>query len=122
MSTSFVQRIRDDSDEIKFYGIEPQITARAVMFELRTKDGKRKAFSYSYVTEADFEPETGIVIYVSEVVITIKGRKLDEIFGYFLANRLNYVQEDYSGMDTEDSSLFVESIEIKPKYPASTAT
>lgn len=111
--TSFAQRIRDDSDDIRYYGIEPQITSRGLMFELRTRDGKRKAYSYSYMTEADYEPEKGIIINVSDVVITITGRNLDEIFNYLVANRLTYVQEDYSGIDDEEASVFVESIEIK---------
>ncbi len=111
--TSFAQRIRDDSDDIRYYGIEPQMTSRALMFELRTKDGRRKAYSYSYMTEADYEPDTGIIINVSDVVITITGRNLDEIFNYLVANRLTYVQEDYSGIDDEEASVFVQGIEVK---------
>ncbi len=113
--TGFAQRIRDDSDDIRYYGIEPQIASRALMFELRTKDGKRKAYSYSYMTEADYEPELGIKINVSDVVIIIKGRKLDEIYSYLISNRLTYVQEDYSGYDMEDNRMFVESIEIRQR-------
>lgn len=111
--TSFAQRIRDDSDDIRYYGIEPQITARALMFELRTKDGKRTAYSYSYMTEANYEPEKGITINVSDVVITITGRNLGEIFNYLVSNRLTYIQEDYSGIDDGESQLFIESIGVK---------
>jgi len=110
--TGFAKRIRDDSGDIKYYGIEPQMTSRALMFELRTKDGKRKAYSYSYLVEADYDPEKGIIINVSDVVITITGRCLDEIFNYLLVNRLTYVQEDYSGIDNEESEVFVQGIEI----------
>ena len=116
MSSSFVQKLgMDQPDEQKFYGIEPQQTARAIMFELRTRDGKCKAYSYSYVTEASFEPENGITIYVSDAVVTIKGRSLEDIYRYLLSNRLNFVQEDFSGTDTGESDLFVEAIEITAK-------
>ncbi len=115
--TNFAQRFREESDEIKYYGIEPQMTSRALMFELRTKDGCRKAYSYSYMIDAEFKPEVGIIINVSDVIVTIKGRRLDEIYAYLLSNRLSYVQEDYSGHDTGDNNLFVESIEILQRTP-----
>lgn len=112
-NSSFVERLRKDApEENKLYGIEPQQTARAIMLELRTKDGLRKAYSYSYLTEAVYDPETGITISVADVKVKIRGRNLDTIFHYLLANRLSYVQEDFSGMDTEDKDLFIEAIEI----------
>ncbi len=110
---SFVERLRKDlPEENKLYGIEPQQTARAIMLELRTKDGLRKAYAYSYMTEAVYDPETGITICVADVKVKIKGRSLDSIFHYLLANRLSYVQEDFSGVDTEDKDIFIEAIEI----------
>lgn len=110
--TSFAQRIRDDSDDIRYYGVEPQITARSIMLELRTKDGRRKAYPYCYITEAELDPEVGITIFVADVIVTIRGRKLEEVFSYLLTNRLCYVQEDYSGQDSGESKIFVEAIEI----------
>lgn len=49
------------------------------------------------------------------VTIAISGRSLDEIFNHIVSNRLTYVQEDYSGIDDEESSVFVEAIEIRQK-------
>ena len=116
MNSSFVQKIRSEiPEEVKFYGIEPQNSARAAMFELRTKDGRRKAFSYSHITEAEYDPEGSIIIQVLDVTVTIKGRSLEDVFGYLVANRIKYIQEDFSGMDSEESKLFIESIDIAPK-------
>jgi hypothetical protein len=116
MNNSFVQKIRSEiPEEVKFYGIEPQNSARAAMFEMRTKDGRRKAFSYSHITQADYEPDGSIIIQVLDVTITVKGRSLEDVFGYLVANRIKYIQEDFSGMDSEDSKLFIESIEIVPR-------
>lgn len=112
-NASFVEKLGMGAPEgAKFYGIEPQQTARAIMFEVRTKDGKRTAYSYSYITEAVYEPETGIIIHVADALVTVKGRNLDTIYYYLLSNRLTYIQEDFSGTDTNDSDLFVEAIEI----------
>jgi hypothetical protein len=114
--SSFVQKLGIDQPEApKFYGIEPQQTGRAIMLELRTRDGKRTAYAYSYLTEAIYEPETGIVINVSDVQIIIKGRCLEDVYFYLLANRLNYVQEDYSGIDSGGKDAFIEAIVITAK-------
>lgn len=105
-----------DPDHIVFdmpFGTCRTAGYRAVMFEIKTKDGNRKAFAYSYLVEADHIPETGIIISVSDVAITITGRSMSDIYNYLLSSRLTYVQEDYSGLDNEDSDLFIESIEIK---------
>lgn len=111
---SFVQKLRQEApEETKYFGIEPQQTARAIMLELRTKEGLREAFPYSYMTRAVYDPTTGITIYVADVTVVVKGRNLENIYHYLLANRLNYLQEDYSGNDVENNDLFVEAIEIK---------
>lgn len=62
-----------------------------------------KAYSYSCLVEADYEPDTGIVINVSYVVITVTRRNLDDVYNYLLTKRLTYIQEDYSGINNEDS-------------------
>ncbi len=120
MKSSFVEKLRGESEELqeqnKFFGFEPQPSGRALMFELRTRDGRRSALPYSYVTRADFDPEKGIEIYASNVVVLVKGRALEDIFSYFLQNRLMWVREDSSGMDTNEDGVFVESLEVKTAY------
>lgn len=117
MKSSFVEKLRGEAEEneqqSKFFGFEPQPSSRALMFELRTRDGKRSALPYSYVTRADFSPSDGIEIYVSNVVVTIKGRALEDVFSYFLQNRLMWVREDSSGTDIGEDGVFVERLEIK---------
>lgn len=113
--TYYANKFREESEDANYYGIERQADTRAVMFEIRTKEGNRKAFPYSYLTEIDYIPETGIIIYVAEVNISIIGRNLGDVYNYLFSNRLTYIQEDFSGMDNEDSTLFIESISIKRK-------
>ncbi len=124
MKNSFVERLKtqteDLSQEEKFFSYEPQPTGRAIMLELRTRDGKRRALPYSYMTKADFDPDEGIEIHVSDVIVLLKGRGLEEVFTFLVQNRLNWVREDFSGMDTEDEDVFVESIEVKPKFEEQT--
>ncbi len=119
MKPSFVERLKAETEapeeESKFFGFDPQSNGRALMFELRTKDGKRSALPYSYLTRADFDPDNGIEIYVSNVVVLVKGRALEDIYSYLLQNRLTWVREDYSGKDIGEDGIFVESLEVKER-------
>jgi len=119
MKHSFVERLRAETEtteeEMKFFGFDPQANGRALMFELRTRDGKRSAHPYSYLTRADFDPETGIEIYVSNVVVVVKGRALEDIYFYLVQNRLTWVREDFSGRDIGEGGVFVESLEVKER-------
>lgn len=117
LKTSFVEKLRAQTeqaeDEGKYFGFDRQENGRALMFELRTCDGRRNAYPYSYMTRTEFDPNGGIVIFASSAVIEIKGRGLETIFTYLLQNRLTWVKEDSSGMDTDDEAVFVEGIEVK---------
>lgn len=119
LKTSFVEKLRAQTEQAeeegKYFGFDRQENGRALMFELRTRDGKRSAHPYSYMNRADFDPNGGIEIFVSNAVILIKGRGLEAIFAYLLQNRLTWVREDSSGMDTEDETVFVEGIEVKER-------
>lgn len=119
LKTSFVEKLRAQTEQTeeegKYFGYDRQENGRALMFELRTRDGRRSALPYSYMTRADFSPDTGIEIFVSSVMITIKGRGLEAIFTYLLQNRLTWIREDSAGFDTEDEAVFVESLEVKER-------
>ncbi|MFN4254404.1 MAG: hypothetical protein ACK4Q5_05320 [Saprospiraceae bacterium] len=117
--SGFVEKLRKESlvaNEEKYYGIEPQPNANALMLELRYRDGKRLGLPYSYLTKVDFDPNVGIEIHISSVMLLIKGRGLEEIFNYLMQQRVMWIREDSTGMDTEDdASVFVESVEILKK-------
>ncbi len=117
--SKFVDKLKsqvEQQDDFKFFGIEPQNTGRALLFELRFRSGRRLGFPYSYLTKLDFEPSEGITIYASDVVILVKGRNLDVVFNYLLQNRLTYIREDETGTDTSsEGETFIESIEIKDR-------
>jgi len=114
--SSFVERLKaqaeQEAEEGKYFGFDPQANGRALMFELRTRDGKRSALPYSYLTRADFDPEKGIEIYVSNVVVLVKGRDLSDLYSYLLQNRLTWMREDASGTDIGEDGVFVESLEV----------
>lgn len=116
LKTSFVEKLRAQTEQVeeegKYFGFDRQENGRALMFELRTRDGRRSALPYSYLTRADFDPDKGIEIYVSNVVVVVKGRDLGTIYSYLLQNRLTWMREDFSDTDLGEDGVFVESLEV----------
>ena len=119
LKSSFVDKLRAQTEQVeeegKYFGFDRQENGRALMFELRTRDGRRSALPYSYLTRADFDPDKGIEIYVSNVVVVVKGRDLGTIYSYLLQNRLTWMREDFSETDLGEDGVFVESLEVKER-------
>ena len=119
LKSSFVEKLRAQTEQVeeegKYFGFDRQENGRALMFELRTRDGRRSALPYSYLTRADFDPDKGIEIYVSNVVVVVKGRDLGTIYSYLLQNRLTWMREDSSDTDLGEDGVFVESLEVKER-------
>lgn len=120
MKSSFVERLKSQTEqgaegENQYFGFDRQENGRALMFELRTRDGRRSALPYSYLTRADFDPEKGIEIYVSNVVIGVQGRDLEAVYSYLLQNRLTWIREDSAGTDIGEDGVFVERLEVKER-------
>ncbi len=106
---------REESlSEFKFYGIEPQSNAQAVMLDLRLGNGNSQAFAYSYLTKVNFNPSEGIEIFAVDMCIILRGRNLSTLYAYLLMHRLTYIQESVGRVDdAAENEVFVESIEVK---------
>ena len=50
---------------------------RAVMLELRRKDGSMTAFGYTWLERVDFDPSEGITLKVAGATVKITGRNLN---------------------------------------------
>jgi hypothetical protein len=73
---------------------------RAVMLEIRHKDGRITGKGYSWLQSAEFDPSTGIVLDFSGEKITIVGRNLNaearpniRLFAGILRHRVPWIQE-----------------------------
>ncbi|MBL7815677.1 MAG: hypothetical protein JNL70_11730 [Saprospiraceae bacterium] len=106
---------REESlSEFKFYGIEPQSNAQAVMLDIRLGNGNSQAFAYSYLTKVNFNPSEGIQIFAVDMCILLRGRNLNAIYSYLLMHRLTYIQENIGELDeVAENDVFVESIEVR---------
>lgn len=118
LKPSFVEKLRSQTEQVaenegRYFGFDRQENGRALMFELRTRDGRRSALPYSYLTRADYDPDKGIEIFVSNVVVLVRGRDLGDLYNYLLQNRLTWMREDSSGTDINEDGVFVESLEVR---------
>jgi len=93
---------------------------RAIMLELRKKDGTVIAVAYSFIDRVEFNPSEGITIRCGQEKIRIKGRGLNteirpqvRLFQGITRQRVPWIQEaDASSLIRADkNSVIVESIE-----------
>jgi hypothetical protein len=108
----------DATDDLGCFGWLRGVRDRAVMLELRKKDGTIAAFSYAYLERADFDPSEGITLYVMGRTIRIKGRNLNgearpqvRLFGGITRHRVPWIQECRAeGSARADDAPVVDSV------------
>ncbi len=66
-----------DADDLGCFGWLRGVRDRALMLELRRKDGSILAVSYGYLERAEFDPAVGITLHVMGRTIKITGRNLN---------------------------------------------
>jgi len=83
------------------------------MLDCALAGGNRAAFPYSMLLRATFNPSTGIELVFSGATVTIKGRKLDDLYRAIIQHRATSVTaSDGSLMVTDGSENRIESITI----------
>lgn len=90
----------DATDDLGCFGYFRGVRDRAIMLELRKKDGTIAAFSYAYLERADFDPSEGITLHIMGKRIQIKGQNLNgearpniRLFHGITRHRVPWVQE-----------------------------
>ena len=84
----------------------------AVMLDLRFKDGTRSAIPYGYITDLDFNPQTGIVLATAAKTVTITGRGLLPVYNSITTQTALAVSESPTGFDEGGGDPFVETIAV----------
>lgn len=67
----------EESDNLASFGWLRGIRDRALMLELRKKDGNILAFGYNWLERVDFDPSTGIKLSYPGHLIIIRGQYLN---------------------------------------------
>ena len=85
----------------------------ATMLDRRFRDGSRRAFPYSYLSHAAFDPQDGITLTYAAGTVTITGRNLAGIYQAVTNQTAIAVVEAPSGFDDGDeATAFVEAITV----------
>jgi hypothetical protein len=110
----------DGTEDLGVFGWLRGNRERAVMLELRKKDGNVLAIGYGWIERIEFDPSSGITLHCSGQKIMIKGRNLNaearaqvRLFQGLTRHRVPWVQEaDRSAaMQAGDDAILVEAIQ-----------
>lgn len=106
------------TDDLGCFGWLRGVRDRAVMLELRRKDGTIAAFSYAYLERVDFDPSEGITLHMLGRTIRIKGRALNaevrpqvRLFHGIARHRVPWIRQSQDTPQLEGSNVpAIESI------------
>jgi hypothetical protein len=107
-------------DDLGHFGYLRGTRDRALMLELRKKDGSVRSFGYAWLEEADFDPSEGITLHIAGRKITIRGRHLNSeirpnvrLYQGIIRHRISWVQEadNATSMESGGKGLIIEKIE-----------
>ena len=90
----------DSTDDHGSFGWLRGVRERALMLELRKKDGHVKALAYAWLQIAEFEPSTGITLLFSIGKVRITGPNLNaesrpqiRLFDGLVRHKVTFIQE-----------------------------
>lgn len=108
------------ADDLGSFGWLRGIRDRAVMLELRRKDGNVLAVGYGWLEKAEFNPSEGITLSIVGQKIRIKGRNLNaevrqsvRLFEGITRHRVPWLQEadEPQSMEAGDDATIIDAIE-----------
>lgn len=99
-STAGLAAEADGLDDFGAFGFLRGIRDRAIMLEVRCKDGSAHGFGYAWLNSARFDPSEGITLCFGAASVRIMGRNLNggdrsevSLFGAILRHRVPWIQE-----------------------------
>lgn len=110
----------EGTDNLGSFGWLRGMRERAVMLELRKKDGNVLAVGYGWLEKAEFNPSEGITLSVAGQKIRIKGRNLNaevrsavRLFEGITRHRVPWVQEagEPESMESDEKTTLIEDVE-----------
>jgi hypothetical protein len=112
----------DSLDDLGAFAALRGIHDRALMLELRHKDGRRRALGYAWLHDVQFDPSNGITLYFGKTKVTIEGRNLNteirpgvRLFECIIRHRVPWVQEadEAAALLSSKEMVVIETIEIE---------
>jgi len=108
--------------DLQAFGLLRGIRDRAIMLELRHKDGSIDGFPYAWLSRASFDPSEGITLRFGSETVKITGRNLNaevrpnvRLFDAIVRHRVPYIQEadGPTMLSSHRQAIVVESITVK---------
>lgn len=118
---SLVENDAEPLDDLGSFGWLRGIRDRAIMLELRHKDGTITAHSYAWLEKAEFDPSDGITLHFGGKTVRITGRNLNaesrpnvRLFSGIARHRVPWIQEadGPTQLDSPVGATVIEAIEI----------
>jgi hypothetical protein len=122
LATSAEEEEFEPSDNLVAFGWLRGIRDRAIMLELRHKDGRITSLGYAWMERAEFDPSDGIILQFGGRTIKITGRNLNSdirpnvrLFNGILRHRVSWVQEadGATQLESPKNAVVIELIEMK---------
>ena len=107
-------------EDLGSFGWLRGVRDRAVMLELRKKDGNILAVGYAWLDKAEFDPSVGITLHIGSQTIKLRGRNLNtearpnvRLFQGITRHRVPWIQEadEPTAMEAQGQGTLVEEIE-----------
>jgi hypothetical protein len=112
----------DTTDDLGAFGWLRGVRERAIMLELRKKDGGVTALGYAWLERAEFDPSAGITLTFTGKTVKLIGlnlnaevRPLVRLFDGLTRHRVAWIQEadEPTALTADRRAVVVERIEIK---------
>ena len=113
----------DAFDNLGSFSILRGVRDRALMLELRCKDGSIHAFNYAYLAKASFDPSEGITLVFGRSSVRIIGTNLGaevrpnvRLFQSLLRHRVPWIREAdrAASLKANPGAVVVDEIRIDP--------
>jgi hypothetical protein len=110
----------ETTEDLGSFGWLRGIRDRAVMLELRKKDGNIMAVGYGWLERAEFDPSEEITLWIAGRKISIQGRNLNaeirpmvRLFEGIVRHRVPWIRESdqAESMEAAEKATVVEGIE-----------
>lgn len=119
--SQLAEHAEPETDDLGCFGWLRGVRDRAIMLELRKKDGHVLAVGYAWIERMEYQPEEGIVLYLPGRQITLRGTSLNAVpehrsgaslFAGLIQHRVPWIREIDSNksLSTTNSSVSVDSI------------
>lgn len=112
----------DLADDLGAFGWLRGVRERAIMLELRRRDGSIRALGYAWLEGADFDPSVGVTLHFGGKTVKLIGRNLNaesrlnvRLFSGIVRHRVPWIQEadEPAALEAPRGATVIEMIKLE---------